>query len=87
MTIKRRKKNRTDTFITPSDTAAGKRPFLFYYYYIHFFFYYSTHAGDDCYNSNAPFAFLQPLRVRPRALLSFGRHFAGAVHFIILILY
>lgn len=33
-----KKKNRTDTFITPSDTA-GKRPFLFYYYYVHFFFF------------------------------------------------
>lgn len=38
MTIIRRKKNRKDTFITPLDTAVGKRPFLFYYYYIHFFF-------------------------------------------------
>lgn len=60
----------------------------FYFIIIMYIFFYSTHAGDDCYNSNAPFAFLQPVRVRPRALLSFGRHFAtGRTLYIILIYY
>jgi len=75
-----------DTFITPSDTAAGKRPFLFYYYNIYIVFY-SMHAGDDCYNSNAPFCiFAASARssLAPCALLSFGHHFAETVLYTIL---
>lgn len=82
MTIIRRKKSNGYIYHT---LGHCRKTAIFILLLLYTFFFYSTHAGDDCYNSNAPFAFLQPVRVRPRALLSFGRHFAtGRTQYILI---